>query len=161
MRRILLTYLLSVRERVVAGQERYFREIVAEMGGEEGEFLEAFNLGQVWWEKNGDDGRGGGRVREEPLRRGAWAARAVPLVRARVGCRVDAVGRRSLLSGSTGRTLKEVIGRERRIASTRGSADYGGNKGGGDGLGVVPLGESTRGNIGGRAKGKARRLTFG
>lgn len=59
MRRILLTYLLSVRERVVAGQERYFREIVAEMGGEEGEFLEAFNLGQVWWEKNGDDGRGG------------------------------------------------------------------------------------------------------
>ena len=55
MRKILLTHLLRVRERVIKRQAKYFQEIVQETGGENGDFVKAFNLGQAWWEINNVD----------------------------------------------------------------------------------------------------------
>ncbi|KAF2441186.1 hypothetical protein P171DRAFT_524146 [Karstenula rhodostoma CBS 690.94] len=53
VRRILLTGLLRVREKVCGVLEGYFQHVVDESGGEGGAFMTAFNLGQVWWEESG------------------------------------------------------------------------------------------------------------
>ncbi|KAJ4344573.1 uncharacterized protein N0V89_012317 [Didymosphaeria variabile] len=55
VRKILLTELLRVRGKVCERLEKYFQHVVEESGGEEGAFMMAFNLGQIWWEENEHD----------------------------------------------------------------------------------------------------------
>jgi hypothetical protein len=54
VRRILLTGLPRVREKVCGVLEGYFQHVVEESGGEEGKFMTAFNLEQIWWELGAD-----------------------------------------------------------------------------------------------------------
>lgn len=53
VRRILLTGLLRVREKVCGALEGCFQHVVEESGGHDGAFMTAFSLGRIWWEEEG------------------------------------------------------------------------------------------------------------